>query len=159
MTRFKISTTIDKPADIVVEALNNPENFPYWQTNLEKFEVVKGEPNQVSSVGRLHYSQKGRSYIMEDKLIYCEPGKRYISEVSGDAITAKVETTLDSSGDKTKMSLQWEGKGKKFFLNILLPFLRGNNSRQAMEELETFKELVETKGANLINPIDTVKIY
>ncbi|MDY6965674.1 MAG: SRPBCC family protein [Halobacteriota archaeon] len=148
MTRFEISITINKPADIVTEALNNPENFPYWQTDLEKFEVVKGEPNQVGSVGRLHYSQKGKSYIMEDKLIYCEPGKRYISEVSGDAITAKVETTLDSSGDKTKMSLQWEGKGKILVLKLLLPFLRGKIIKQAKTELETFKQLVEERGPN-----------
>lgn len=80
MTGFKISIPINKPADIVTDALNNPENFPYWQTDLKKFEILGDEPNQVGSVGRLHYSQKGRSYIMEDKLIYCEPGKRYISK-------------------------------------------------------------------------------
>lgn len=75
MTKFKISTIINQPSDIVIKALNNPENFPYWTTDLEKFEVIKGRPNEVGSIAHLHYSQKGRSYIMEDKLIHCEPGK------------------------------------------------------------------------------------
>jgi hypothetical protein len=148
MTEFEISTTINKPADIVTEALNNPENFPYWQTDLEKFEVVKGGPNQVGSIGRLHYSQKGRPYIMEDRLIYCEPGKKYISEVTGDALTAKVETTLESSEDKTEMSLKWAGKGKILPLKLLLPLLRGKIAKQAKKELETFKHLVETRGSD-----------
>ena len=44
MTAFKISTTINQPIDIVIKALMNPDNFPYWTTYLEKFEVIKGKP-------------------------------------------------------------------------------------------------------------------
>lgn len=148
MTGFEISTTINKPIDIVAQALNNAGNFPYWQTDLERFEVVKGGPNQVGSIGRLHYSQKGRSYIMEDRLIYCEPGKKYVSEVEGDAIFARVETTLQPLNDNTKMTLRWSGKGKILFLRLFLPFLRSKMAKHAKEELEIFKQLVEERGAN-----------
>ena len=148
MTGFEISVTINKPIDIVAQALNNADNFPYWQTDLERFEVVKGGPNQVGSVGRLHYSQKGRTYVMEDRLIYCEPGRKYVSEVEGDAIFARVETTLQPLDGKTKMVLNWSGKGKVLFLKLFLPFLRGKIVRQAKKELETFKQLVEERGAD-----------
>ena len=148
MTNFEISTTINKPIDIVAAALNNADNFPYWQTDLERFEVVKGGPNQVGSIGRLHYSQKGRSYIMEDRLIYCEPGRKYVSEVEGDAIFAKVETTLQPLDSKTRMNLQWSGKGKILFLRLFLPFLRARMVKQAKKELEMFKQLVEERGAD-----------
>ena len=67
MTNFQISTIINKPTDIAAKALNNAENAPYWTTDLERFEVIKGGPNKVGSIGRLHYSQKGGKYIMEDK--------------------------------------------------------------------------------------------
>lgn len=148
MTNFKISTITNQPIDIVVKALMNPHNFVHWTTDLEKFEVIKGKPGEVGSIAHLHYSQKGRSYVMEDKLIHCEPGKKYISQVSGDALTAKVETTLHSSGDKTEMSLQWAGKGKIFFLKLLLPLLRSKMIKQSKKELETFKQLVETRGSD-----------
>jgi hypothetical protein len=131
MTSFEISTEINKPVDIVTAALNNADNFPYWQNDLERFEVVKGGPDQVGSIGRLHYSQKGRSYIMEDRLIYCEPGKKYVSEVEGDALFARVETTLQSLGNKTKMTLRWSGRGKVLFLKLFLPFLRGKMAKLA----------------------------
>ncbi len=126
----------------------NPENFPYWQTDLKRFEVVEGGPNQVGSLGRLHYSRKGRPYIMEDKLTACEPGKKYVSEVTGDALSAEVETSLESLGDKTKMSLRWSGTARTFPLRLLLPFLRGKIAKQAKKELETFKSLVETRGCD-----------
>jgi hypothetical protein len=148
MTSFEISTVINKPIDIVTQALNNADNFPYWQTDLDRFEVVKGGPDQEGSIGRLHYSQKGRSYVMEDRLIHCEPGKKYVSEVEGDAIFARVETALQSLGSKTKMKLRWSGKGKILFLKLFLPFLRGKMAKQAKKELEMFKLLVEERGAN-----------
>lgn len=148
MTRFEISTVINKPVDVVTDALNNADNFPYWQTDLKRFEVIKGGPDQVGSIGRLHYSQKGRTYVMEDRLIYCEPGRKYVSEVEGDAIFARVETTLQSLGSKTRMNLRWSGRGKMLFLKLFLPFLRGKIVKQAKKELDTFKGLVEERGAN-----------
>ncbi len=148
MTEFEVSIVINKPIEIVVDALMNPDNFVHWQTDLVKFEVIERKPGEVGSIAHLHYSQKGRSYIMEDKMIYCEPGKKYVSEVSGDVITAKVETTLQPMGEKTKINLQWSGKGKIFLLKLLLPLIKGKMIRQSEKELETFKHLVETRGSD-----------
>lgn len=146
MASFEVSATINQPVDIVVKALMNPDNFTYWTTDLEKFEVIKGKPGEVGSIGHLHYLQKGRSYVMEDKLIYSVPGKKYVSQVTGDAITATVETILQSMGNKTKMSIKWSGKGNIFILKLLLPFLKYNMIKQSRKELKIFKKLVETKG-------------
>ena len=101
---FEVNTVINKPVEIVVDALMNPDNFVHWQTDLVKFEVIERKSGEVGSIAHLHYSQKGHSYIMEDKMVYCEPGKKYVSEVSGDLITARVETTLQSKGEKTKIN-------------------------------------------------------
>ena len=148
MTTFEASVILNQPIDIIVKALMNPDNFPYWQKDLKKFEVIKRAPGEVGSIGHLHYSQKGRSYVLVDKMIYCEPGKKYVSQITGDAIEARVETTLRSSGNDTEMHLKWSGKGKVPLLKILLPLFRGKMIRQTKEELETFKKLVETKGSN-----------
>lgn len=146
MTTFKVNTVINQPVGIIVKALMNPDNFPYWTTHLEKFEVIKGKPGEVGSIGHLHYLQKGRQYVMEDKLIYCEPGKKYVSKVTGDVLTATVQTTLQSKGNETEMTVKWSGKGNIFILKILLPLLRFRMIKQSKRELETFKKLVETKG-------------
>ena len=105
MTTFKINTVINRSVDIVNKALLNLDNFPFWQTYLKKFEIIKGEPGKIGSIGRLHYSQKGRSYILEDKLIHCEPGKKYVSEITGEVLTARVETVLISLDSKTEASI------------------------------------------------------
>ncbi|WP_431062681.1 hypothetical protein [Methanobacterium sp.] len=35
MTTFEVSTVINQPVDIIVNALMNPDNFTYWTTDLE----------------------------------------------------------------------------------------------------------------------------
>ena len=146
MTKFTISITIDQPVDTVVKAFLNPYNITYWTTDLEKFEVIKEEAGKVGSIARLHYSQKGRPYVMEDKMIYCEPGKKYISEVTGDALTANVETTFHPSGNQTEVKMTWAGRGKILLLKLILPLLRSRIAKHAMKDLEKFKSLVETRG-------------
>ena len=148
MTTYEVSTVINRPADIVVKALMNPDNFPYWQAGLERSEVVQGRPGEVDSVSRLHYSQRGNSYVREDRLVYCDPGRKYVSQVTGDALTAKVETILVSSGGRTEVTITWSGKAKALPLRFLLPLVKGKMVRQSKIELETFRELVETRGTD-----------
>lgn len=148
MTTFTVRTVIKQPIDVIVKALMNPNNFKYWQKYLAWFEVIEKHPGEVGSIGHLHYFQNGREYIMEDKLIYCEPGERYISEVTSDAITAQVETKLQALGNETEMKVTWKGRGKQFILMILLPLMRIKMIRQSKKELETFKRLTETRGAD-----------
>ena len=148
MITFTVSTIIKQPAETVVNAMMNPNNFPYWQKDLVKFEVINKKPGEVGSIGQLYYSHKGRSYTMEDKLIVCDPGKRYISVVTGEAITAQVDTKLEPVGNNTEMKVTWKGSGEKLLLKLLLPFMRSKMIKQSRSELETFKLLVETRGAD-----------
>lgn len=132
----------------MVKAFGNPENHTYWTTDLERFESVKGGPEEVGSVALLHYVQKGRKYTMEDKLIYCDPGEKYVSQVTGDTIVAEVETSLSPLDSKTEVCLKWSGRGKTCLLKVLLPLLRSKVKALAKRDLEKFRVLVEARGSN-----------
>ncbi len=147
MPGFSINITIKRDLDTVLKALLNPENMVHWTSHLERFEVVEGNPGKVGSIARLHYNQRGRTYIMEDKLIFCEPGKKYIAEVSGNGLRAQVETLLNAENGNTRIQLTWTGKAGNFLLNLLLFLMRGKIIGLAQKDLDTFKYLVETRGA------------
>jgi len=152
MTEFRITVHIDRDIDIVVKAFLEPGNIVHYTKDLVRFEVVKREPGLVGSVARLHYSQGGHPYVLEDRMLSVEPGKRYVSQVTGDALEALVETTFERSGEGTEMTVSWSGKAKVLSLRLLFPLLRGKMARGAREELETFKDLVETRGADFSGP-------
>lgn len=148
MTSFQAKVVIAAPVETVVAAMMRAENAPHWTKHLERMEVVKRPPELVGSIARLHYLENGQRYVMEDRMIEADPGRRYVSIVSGAPVEARVETMLRPVGNGTEMTLRWTGRGKVQPLKLIMPLLRGRMRRQAQEELETFKTLVETRGSD-----------
>lgn len=148
MTSFQARVVIAAPVETVVAAMMRAENAPHWTKHLERMEVVTRTPGLVGSIARLHYLENGQRYVMEDRMIEADPGRRYVSIVSGDPIEARVETLLRPVAGGTEMTIHWSGRGKVQPLKLIMPLLRGRMRRQAQEELKTFKTLVETRGSD-----------
>jgi carbon monoxide dehydrogenase subunit G len=85
---------------------------------------------------------------MEEVLEYVEPGKRYVSRISGGGVAARVETTIEPSASRTELTVFWSGTSKSILAKLFFPFLRGMMIRRARSDLETFKDLVETYGVH-----------
>ncbi len=150
MTRFTISIHINRPPDVVTGALMEPDNFIHWTSNLERFEVVSGEAGDAGATALLHYVEQGQSYVMEDYLEYVEPGRKYVSRVSGNGMHIRAETLLEASNDGTKMTLSWSGTSDHLLAKLLFPFLRRQMIRHAQADLDKFKSLVETYGIHFL---------
>jgi uncharacterized membrane protein len=151
MAKFEITTIINKPPDVVWKAFIDQENMTHWMRYLEKVEVIKGKFGEVGAMAHLHYVEKGRSYVLEDKMLSYEEGKRIKSLVSGQGMIIEVETNIESISDGTKISMMWNGTSKSFIARIILKLMRGKISRQAQAEIDTFKRLVETYGIHFLN--------
>lgn len=143
MTTIRTDILIDRLPEAVARVLLDPSKATLWTTGLERFEVVSSAPGEVGSRARLHYREGGRAYVMEDVLLETEPNRRYVSMVSGDALTARVETILTPVEDGTRVSIRWTGRGRGFPLRFLLPFLRKAITRQAALDLRKLKDVVE----------------
>jgi aminoglycoside 6'-N-acetyltransferase len=138
---------IARPPEAVVGAIVDPALAPLWNAGLRRFEVVAGEPGEAGAVGRLHYVQGRRSYVMQDRLLLADPGRRYVSEVRGNGIVARVETLLTPLGaGETLVAVRWHGRGTRPWTRLLLPFMRGAVARGAERDLRSLKRLVEGTG-------------
>ena len=147
MPRFEIKTHINQPPEIVHQAFIDPDNSVQWMQDLVKFETIKGKADEAGAVAHLHYSQKGKSYILEDVLEYCESGRKYISRVSGGGLSANVDVSIDPANGGTDITMIWIGIGKNLIIKVILWLMRRKIKRGAQTELETFKRLVEAHGA------------
>jgi len=81
-----------------------------------------------------------------------ERNRRYVSRVSGDALTAEVVPTLTPRDGGTQLELSWTGTGKTPLLRVLLPFMRRKIARQALADLVKLKDLVEGQPRRGSNP-------
>ncbi len=147
MAKFRITINIKESPEIVWNAFTDPDNMIHWERYLEKVEVIKGKFGEVGAIAHLHYLEKGRSYVLEDKLLDYESGKRIFSQISGQGMNVEVETIFDLLSDGTKISMFWKGTSKSLIIRIVLKIMQKKISNQAETELNTFKSLVETYGA------------
>lgn len=143
MTTVRADIHVARSPEAITRVILDPSKAILWTSDLECFEVVSGKPGEVGSRARLHYLQGGHRYEMEDLLLEAEPNRRYVSRVSGEALTAEVETTLTPANGGTRVSIRWSGNGRGFPLRFLLPFMRGSIARQARVDLGKLKDLVE----------------
>jgi len=148
MPTVEMEVEIAQPPEIVAEAFLDPANAAFWTTDLDRFEVVSGEPGEVGSVAHLHYIQGGREYVMKDVLEEMIPNKYFRSSVSGNGLDAQIETWLQEVEGGTTVRIRWVGSGSSVPMRILLPLMRGRLLRQTRNELEVFKTLVEAHGAH-----------
>lgn len=131
-----------KPA-VVAEALLAPDNAVKWQSNLERCEVVAGRPGEVGSIVHLHFAPKGRRHVMEEALEVAEPGRRYVSRITGEGMVVRVERFLRATPQGTQLTVNWSGSSPSFWMRLLLRMMRGAIAERAAIDLHAFKCLVE----------------
>lgn len=151
MAKFKISKDINKSTEVVWNAFIDSDNMIQWERYLEKVEVIKGKFGEVGAIAHMHYRKKGSSYILEDKLVGYESGKRILSQISGQGMNIEIETIIDPLPKGTRISMIWNGTSKSLIVRIILRLLQKKITKQAEDELNTFKSLVEAHGVKFPN--------
>ncbi|MFX0004134.1 MAG: SRPBCC family protein [Candidatus Hodarchaeota archaeon] len=151
MPKFTITKIINQPSDIVWKAFIDQQNMIQWTRYLEEVEVIKGSLGEIGAIAHLHYLEKGKSYILEDKLLSYEEGKKIKSQVSGQGMIIEVETSIESVSNGTQITMVWDGTSKSAFTRFILKLMRGKIIKHAEEELDTFKNLVEKYGSKFPN--------
>lgn len=143
-TTVETSIIIKRPPEAVTRVILDPALTMLWTSDLERFEVISGQPGLVGSVALLHYRRGDRQYVMEDELLEAEPSRRYVSRVHGQGLWAQVETQLIPDGDGgTLVTVRWTGRGTRPLIRLLLPLMRKAVARGALRDLTSLKRLVE----------------
>lgn len=140
------SVAISAPAEAVAEVLLDAELAPIWTAGLSRLELLEGKVGEPGSIGLAHYERGTSRYVLEDRLLSVDPGRRYVSQVSGGGLRARVETTLEEAAGETTVTIRWAGTGTNPITRVLLPLMRRRIAKQARADLTALRDLVESAG-------------
>jgi len=147
MTIVERSLLIRVPPEKVAQVLLDADLAPAWTSGLERFEVVSGRSGEVGCVGRAHYREGGRDYVLVDVLRDVVPNRYYRSHIDGGGISVDVETRLDPvEGDGTRLTLRWSGAGTNPVTRISLPLMKRRIASRADVDLRALRDLAEGFG-------------
>lgn len=142
-----MSIDIDASPMAVTEVLLDASAAPLWTSGLERLELVEGTAGLAGSLGRAHYREGSRVSVLEDRLIEAVPGRRFVSEISGEGIRATVETTLEGTAEGgTHLTLCWKGAGTNPVSRLVLPLMRRSVRTRSRKDLEALRTLVEERS-------------
>ena len=142
------SIRINAPVDVVVAVLLDADKAPLWTSGLDRLELVEGSVGEPGSIGRAHYQEGDRRYVLNDVLEEVDPGRRYVSRISGGGITARVETVLQPmTPGETRLQLRWSGRGTNPVTWLMLPFMRRRMAERMATDLDALRVLAEGPDA------------
>ena len=149
MKPYTVSIEIDLPRDQVIKLFDNAENMVHWQTGLQSFEHLSGEPGQVGAKSKLVYLN-GKHRI---ELIETITSRNLPVEFNGTyewdgGMNTLVNRFVEVTPNKTRWESDCSYQFKSLFLKAMGMVVPGTFKKQNMKFLENFKAFAET-GASV----------
>jgi hypothetical protein len=148
MKEYTVAIEIDLPRDRVIELFDNPNNLFKWQTGLQSFEHLSGEPGQPGAKSKLVY-RSGRHTI---ELIETVTERNLPDEFNGTYEWQGGRNTLrnrflELGPNRTRWESTCAYQFHRFLLKLMGLFCPGMFRKQNLRFLQNFKAFAE-EGRN-----------
>ena len=144
--KFTLELPINKPRTEVWKAFDNPENMKKWQPSLIVFERLSGAQGQPGAVAKLTFDENGRKFALIEKVTHREEMQRLDGVYENDFADNIVRNTfIEQGNDQTLWVVETEYKFKTLIMRILGPLLKKNFVARTQQDMERFKEMVESQ--------------
>ena len=103
MKAYTVEIEIDLPRGRVIELFDNPDNLVKWQTGLQSFEPVSGEPGQPGAVSKLVYRNGKRKFELFETVIertLPDPGESFGYLVTAVTLSGEGALGRTSAGEE-----------------------------------------------------------
>ena len=144
MKPFTVEIEIALSRDRVVELFDNPDNLAKWQTGLQSFEHISGEPGQPGAKCRLVFLVRKR----EIELIETITLRNLPDEFNGSYEWPGGKNTLQNrfielGPNRTKLESTCAYEFSSFMMRLMGFFCPGMFRRQNLQFLQNFKKFAE----------------
>jgi carbon monoxide dehydrogenase subunit G len=141
--RFENSVAIDRPVEEVFEYLTIIENLADWMGPIVEAKQTSPNPVTLGSTGEVKAKFLGRRMEVPTEITAWNPPQSFSAHNAGGPFPITFHYTLTSEGGGTRVSVITEAEPGGFF-RVAAPVLEQLVKRQAHNDLETLKALLES---------------
>ncbi len=144
MKSFIVAVEIDLPRERVIELFDNPDNLYKWQTGLQSFEHVSGEPGQPGAVSKFVYQQGKQRIELTETITKRNLPDEFNGTYSwGGGSNTMHNRFIELAPDRTR----WESTCDYQFTSVMLKlmglFMSGMFRKQTLKFMQNFKAFAE----------------
>ncbi len=144
MKAYTVSIDIDLPRERVLELFDDRDNLFMWQTGLESFEHVSGEPGEEGAVSKLVYVNKGQRIELMETVTKRDLPDEFNGRYDwGGGSNTLVNRFIELGPEKTRWESTCEYQMETLMLKIMALAAPGMFKKQNMKFLENFKAFCE----------------
>ena len=142
---FEDSVLIDQPVEKVFDYIANPQNIPKWSgPPIEVRDVQQSMPGQLKGGDKFTLVARflGRRFDTPSEVTAYEPNRRLSLALLHGLILPMVTYILEEVPGGTRLTQSVEAELGGFF-RLVGPLLEGAGKRQAKNDLQTLKNILE----------------
>ena len=145
MKPYIVEIEIDLPRDKVIELFDSVENLYKWQTGLQSFEHLSGEPGQVGATSRMVFQSNGNTIELTETITHRNLPHEFhgIYEWNGGVNTLE-NRFIEVAPNRTRWESTCSYQFKTLFMKLMGFFCPGAFREQNMKFLKNFKQFCET---------------
>jgi len=146
--KYSIELNLEAPRSVVIELFDNPDNMKKWQSDLQRFEHISGEPGQVGAKSKLKYKMGKRAIEMVETITVNNLPDEFSGTYETGGVWNEVNNHFSETGpEQTRWRLNTEFQCGGFFMKLMMFFMPGAFKKQSSKFMHNFKEFVETEYA------------
>jgi uncharacterized protein YndB with AHSA1/START domain len=144
---YSSTHTINRPPQVVFEALLDPARYGQW-TEMQGTVWDDDGPVRVGTTGSFRMASGPFAGQLRMEVIELEPSRRFVARVTHPKFDWIATTDLVPDGGGTRMTYAGDIRFKGV-QRLLEPFIRGEVSRGEAHEVERLKALLERTSAGV----------
>lgn len=144
MKPFTVEIEIEQPRDKVVELFNNTENLFKWQTGLQSFEHLSGEPGQPGSKSKMIYINGKNTIELTETITLNQLPNEFagLYEWSGGSNTLHTKF-VELGPERTRWVSTGEYTMRSLMMKVMALLMPGMFRKQSLGFMENFKAFCE----------------
>lgn len=144
MTTYETNIVIPQSIEKVYTLISDPERACDWITGLKTIELQRGNHNEVGSITKYVFHERGKDVVFMEELLSIEHNSHFSFRLDSEHVVMENETRLKAIGaDRTKVMMSNGVKGKGFFMKLLMPLMKKSMINRQQKDLANLKGLLE----------------